>query len=257
MTLLARSMHDIRYDADHDEILVTNPFSQAVLVFRGSADGEEAPLRVIQGPRSQIPDYVDRLDVDPVHDEIFLPAGDHILVFPRTGNGDVAPLRVIRGPKTELLGARTLTIDPVHDLIIAAGPTEVGWGELGEGEGNAYISIFNRIDKGDVKPIRMIRGPRTGLAGRVRINQIQVYPEKGWIVVTQPGPYDSIEPKDVFIGVWHINNDGDVPPRWKISGSKTGMMKPRGVALDPTHKELLVADMRRNSIFVYFFPEMF
>ena len=35
------------------------------------------------------------------------------------------------------------------------------------------------------------------------------------------------------------------------------MMKPRGEALIPSHKELLVADMRLNSIFVYYFPEMF
>ena len=48
-----------------------------------------------------------------------------------------------------------------------------------------------------------------------------------------------------------------VPPRWKITGQKTGMMKPRGVDLIPRHKELLVADMRLNSILVYYFPEMF
>ncbi|MCH7978935.1 MAG: hypothetical protein IH935_08165, partial [Acidobacteria bacterium] len=49
-TLLARTMHDIRYNAIHDEFVVNNPFAQAILVFRGGADGEEAPIRVIQGP---------------------------------------------------------------------------------------------------------------------------------------------------------------------------------------------------------------
>ena len=48
-TKLSRTMHDIRYDAVHDEMLVTNPFAQAILVFRGGANGEEAPIRVIPG----------------------------------------------------------------------------------------------------------------------------------------------------------------------------------------------------------------
>ncbi len=47
-------MHDIRYDAIHDEIVVSNPFAQAILTFRGSATGEEAPIRVIQGPKTMI-----------------------------------------------------------------------------------------------------------------------------------------------------------------------------------------------------------
>src|SRR5436309_1353979 len=47
-------MHDIRYDAVHDEIFVNNPFAQAILVFRGSAQGEEPPIRIIQGPKTRI-----------------------------------------------------------------------------------------------------------------------------------------------------------------------------------------------------------
>ena len=46
--MLARTMHSIVYDAEHDEIVVPNAFSYAVLTFRGGADGEEAPIRVIQ-----------------------------------------------------------------------------------------------------------------------------------------------------------------------------------------------------------------
>lgn len=251
-------MHDIRYDALHDEILVTNPFSQAILVFRGGASGEEPPIRVIQGPHTQIPDSVDRVEVDPVHDEIFLPGGDQILVFPRTGNGDVPPLRVIRGPDTRLDGGvKTMAVDPVRNLIVAAGPVEVGSELTKDGVGNGFILIFNRTDNGNVKPLRMIRGLKTGLAGRVRINQIQVYSPKGWIIITEPGPTDSMKPEDVFVGVWSINDDGDVPPRWRLSGPKTGMVKPRGVALAPNAKELLVADMARNSVLVYYFPELF
>jgi hypothetical protein len=77
-TLLSRTMHDIRYDAVHDEFVVNNPFAQAILVFRGGADGEEEPIRVIQGPSTQL-SVASRLDVDVVNDEIIVPEGDRML----------------------------------------------------------------------------------------------------------------------------------------------------------------------------------
>src|SRR6266478_2738871 len=94
-TLLSRTMHDIRYDAIHDEIVVPNPFGQAVLTFRGGASGEEPPIRIIQGPSNQLED-VQRVDIDPVHNEIFVPSGGSILVFRREAQGNVEPVRVIR-----------------------------------------------------------------------------------------------------------------------------------------------------------------
>jgi hypothetical protein len=47
-------MHSFAYDAIHDEIVVTSPLAQAILFFRGSAIGEESPVRVIQGPHTLI-----------------------------------------------------------------------------------------------------------------------------------------------------------------------------------------------------------
>ena len=59
-TKLSRTMHDLRYDEVNDEFLVTNPFAQAVLVFRGGADGNEGPIRIIQGSKTHL-GSVDRL----------------------------------------------------------------------------------------------------------------------------------------------------------------------------------------------------
>ena len=47
-------MHGIVYDAVHDEIIVPVHLAGAVLVFRGDAKGEQGPIRMIQGPRTQI-----------------------------------------------------------------------------------------------------------------------------------------------------------------------------------------------------------
>ncbi len=35
------------------------------------------------------------------------------------------------------------------------------------------------------------------------------------------------------------------------------MKKPRGVALNPKHKELIVSDMRLNTVLTFYFPEIF
>jgi hypothetical protein len=237
-TLLARTMHDIRYDAVHDEILVPNQFGQAILTFRGAADGEEPPIRVINGPSTGL-QRPDRLDVDTVHNEILVPDIDRILVYPRTGNGDVAPIRMIHGPDTGL-DTSTLAVDPVNNVIVASTGKQ--------------LLIFNRTDEGNVKPKAVIAGPKTGIT---RINQIQMYPPKGLIIAAQPGGA-GVEPKEpVFIGIWSIHDKGDVAPRWKLGGPKSGLKKPRGVALNPKHKELIVSDMRLNSVLTFYFPEIF
>ena len=257
-TLLSRTMHDIRYDAIHDEIFVNNPFAQAILVFRGSAQGEEPPIRIIQGPNTGLQGQVDRLDVDPMHNEIYIPNHDKILVFPRDGNGDVVPIRIITGPDTQLDDVESLAVDPIHNVIVTAGarpPTAPGQrgGPVDQGEGGALL-IFKRTDSGNVKPVGIIQGPKTRI---VRINQIQMQPTKGWIIAAQPGKYEEQEPVGVFVGVWSINDNGNVPPRWFIGGPKSQMKKPRGVALNPGNKELIVADMRLNTVLTYYFPEIF
>ena len=257
-TLLSRTMHDIRYDAVHDEIFVSNPFAQAILVFRGSARGEEAPIRIIQGPNTRLEGQVDRLDVDPVHNEIYIPNHEKILVYPRDGNGDVAPIRIITGPDTQLNDVESLAVDPVHNVIVTAGarpPTAPGQtrSPADQAYGGALL-IFNRTDSGNVKPIGVIQGPKTRI---VRINQIQLQTTKGWIVATQPGKYEEQEPEGVFVGVWSINDRGDVAPRWFIGGPRSQIKKPRGVALNPKDKELIVADMRLNKVLTYYFPEIF
>ena len=45
-------MHDTRHNEVNDEILVPNPFANALLVFKGGANGQEAPIRIIQGAKT-------------------------------------------------------------------------------------------------------------------------------------------------------------------------------------------------------------
>jgi len=243
---LSRTMHDIRYDEVHDEFLVVNPFAEAILTFRGGTSGQDSPVRIIQGPQVQIGG--NRLDVDPIHNEIFVPDNNRIRVYPREANGDVAPIRIIEGPNTQLTRAQSVSVDPINDILV------VGFNK-GENDPDGAIFIFNRTDNGNVKPRGVIRGPKSGI---IRINQMVVYPPKKLIVATMPGLVDMMEPTQAFLGIWSYDDNGDIPPKWKIPiGPKTTLKKPFGVALNPKNKEVIISDMRLNGVLTFSVPEIF
>ena len=244
---LSRTMHDVRYNETHDEMYVVNPFASAILTFRGGANGQEGPIRVIQGPNAQIGGS--RLDVDPIHNEIFLPAGRRILVYPREANGDVAPLRIIEGPDTQLRTAQSIAVDPINNLLV------IGTNRTDTDTENGELIVFNRTDNGNVKPRAVIRGPRSEI---VRINQVQVYPPRKLIIAAMPGRYEMMEPEVAFLGVWSYDDNGDVAPRIKLPiGPRTTLKKPFGVALNPKNKEVIISDMRLNGVLTFSMPEIF
>ncbi|MEE8176391.1 MAG: hypothetical protein V3T65_00170 [Acidobacteriota bacterium] len=241
-TLLGRTMHAIAYDEVHDEFMVPQQFGQAILTFRGGASGEEAPIRVIQGSNTRLV-APDRLAVDPVNNEIYVPEGNVVLVYPREGNGNVAPIRAIEGPDTQL-GAGAVAVDPVNNLLVVAG---------GGRDGPRFL-IFNRTDQGNVKPKAIIGGPKSGF--RRLGGPITVYPPKGWIIASDRGQGGLVS--DVaYVGVWSIHDNGDVPPRWRIGGPNGVLQMPRGVTLDPKNKSLIVSDKRLNAVMTFYFPELF
>lgn len=244
-TRLGRTMHAINYDEIHDEIIVPQPFAQALLTFRGGADGEEAPIRIIQGPLTQLT-HPDKLAVDAVNNEIFVPKRDSVLVFPRDGEGDVAPIRILRGPDTQL-GAFSVAVDPVHDLLIVVGSGGSG------ADRRQHILIFNRTDEGNVKPRSVIAGPQSGLKS---LEHVRVHPPGGWIVVGDSGGEEPVSNR-AYLGVWSIDDNGDVPPRWRIGGPNGMLKQPRGVVLDPESKTVIVSDKWVNAVLTYSLPEMY
>lgn len=256
-THLSRTMHGIAYDAVHDEMIVPVHLAGAILVFRGSAQGEEAPIRIIQGPHTQIlrPETV-ALDVP--HNEIVAgeDGGKDILVFQRDAEGDAAPLRVIRGPKTGLEAVRGVAVDPKRNLIVVSSYSR---------KGTTGILIFNRTDEGDVAPRAIIAGPATGIR---RIRQVDVDSSQGKIFVAvknnaesyrldaaSPSPWDAQEPG--FIGVWNVSDNGDVPPRAVIKGPASGLVWPAGVAFNSRNREIYTIDSVRNGMFTFSMPEFF
>src|ERR1700690_2131949 len=94
------------------------------------------------------------------------------------------------GPGTQLRGSPATAVDRVHNLLFAK-------------VGNAML-IFDRTASGNTKPKAFIRGPKSGMG---RVDTFQVIPDKGLITAGGQGG---------FVGAWSINDNGDVPPRWRI-----------------------------------------
>jgi hypothetical protein len=243
-TLITRNLHDMAYDPIRDEIVVNQFHADAILTFRGGANGNEAPVRIIHGPDTQLA-LPARVGLDPVHREVFVPEGNQVLVFPSEANGNVAPIRILKGPDTKL-AARALSIDPVHNLLFVRGPTADGR--------TGQILIFNRTDSGNAMPRAVIGGPNAGVS---RDGLIINHPPREEIIVGVSSNYIGRQSADSFVGVWSEHDNGDVAPRWRIGGPNGTLRQTRGIAIDPKHKLIMISDKFENAVFSFYFPEIF
>jgi hypothetical protein len=238
------------YNEIHDEIVFPQGFAQAILTFRGAASGEEPPIRVIHGSRTQL-QAPDPVTVDPINNEIFVPEGNRVLVFAREAHGNVAPIRVLRGPEETELGITA--VFPAHNLLVVSG-------RASRGEGQDQMLIFDRRAQGDARPLRVIGGPRTMLGEDIR--EIRAY--RDWIVVAHTVNVNDEAPADPsasLLSVWSIHDEGDVPPRWSMNlGKLDGVpFDVKSFDLDPKNRTIIVATGRKpnNAVLTYSFPELF
>ena len=116
-----------------------------------NAQGNAAPLRVIQGPKTQF-NWPTGLAVDEERGELYV-ANDiesSILVFNVTDSGDVAPKRVIQGLRTNLANPTGVWVDLKNNEVWAANFM------------NHSATVYPLGASGDVAPLRVIRsGPWT------------------------------------------------------------------------------------------------
>ncbi len=214
-------MHDIAFDAIHDEIAVTSPLAQAILTFRGAANGEEAPLRVIQGNKTQIKGVgaTGKVSIDPVNSEILLATPDEtILTFDRLANGNIEPKRVLGGIATRLsLGEQNtgggnvpcIRVDPIHNLLLV---------------------------------------PVVGRRGGGQVLVFDLYAPKLRLVTHTRG----------HIEIWKIPEHGEsAEPPVKIPAPLGRQSGDIGIVLDPVHKEVIIATAAGNTIMTFSVPEVF
>jgi hypothetical protein len=243
-THMARTTHEIAIDTVHDEIVVPNPFAQALMVFRANADGDEKPLRVIQGPKTLFGGSMDtdNVSIDLVNDELYVTqeGSDSILIFPGRANGNVAPTRILHGPKTHIRFPRRVTVDAVNNLMAVV---------ASEG-----ILLFPRDAAGDVAPNCIITGPKTGLGGGegFTLSKALLYPPAKKIIFgggAQRVPKGEPGRQKAFTAIWNYGDCGNVAPTHRLDDG-SGVFD-----INPKRKEIIMYS--RRGIRVYSLPEAF
>jgi hypothetical protein len=60
-----------------------------------------------------------------------------------------------------------------------------------------------------------------------------------------------------YVGVWHIDDNGRVPPRFTIGGPDGVLRQGRGLALDPKNHTVIASDKELNAVLTFQVPEIF
>jgi hypothetical protein len=118
----------------------------SISIYPLDADGDTPPLRVIQGPKTQL-NWPAMVAADPATGDLFVAndLGASVLVFHETDQGDVAPYRVIKGSKTGLRNPTGVSVDLKNQELWVSNL------------GNSSAEAFALNAKGNEAPLRTIR----------------------------------------------------------------------------------------------------
>jgi DNA-binding beta-propeller fold protein YncE len=237
LSAAGRGIWGVSVDRIHNEVAVSVEHENRVSVYRREAEGDEKPLRSIQGPKTGLTDP-HGVFLDGKNNEIIVANHDSwggadgegdtgrfvpfsITVYPREANGDIAPVRTIAGPDTQLVLPMKLHVDTVNNEIAVA-------------NGDDSVLIFSRTADGNVAPVRKIHGPSTGLSNPTGL---YIDAKNNEIWVANPG--------DHSLKVFPRTANGDVKPRRVVRAAPlgtpaVGIGNPGGIAYDSKRDQLLV-----------------
>ena len=118
----------------------------SISVYAKDSKGDAAPLRVIQGPKTQM-DWPTALSLDTERNELFVAndGGSSILVFSASASGDVAPLRLLKGPRSLVSNPTGVYFDKDNQELWVAN------------FGNHTSTVYEARATGDTPPLRVIR----------------------------------------------------------------------------------------------------
>jgi len=248
----------IAVDEARQEMYLTVQHSNSVVVYRKMAQGEEKPLRTIQGAATQLEDP-HGIALDPKNGWIFVsnhghardfagdgitswwrggpaPAGASADAAPGTGrfdppsitvyrmdaNGNVSPLRTIEGPQTRLNWPSGMYYDAEREELFVAN------------DADDSVLVFRGTANGNAAPARVIRGPKTGIKNPTGVF---VDTEHQEVIVSNMGNHSAT--------VFARDANGDVAPRRTVRAAPAGKQalaigNPGAVGYDTKRAEILV-----------------
>lgn len=240
---------------EREELFLTVQHDNAIVVYRKYADGEEPPIRLLQGDRTLLADphgiaiderrgllFVTNYgatksyeqarpsrgpaahpnwplqDASPGTGRFYPPS---INVYKLDDQGDAAPQWQITGPRTRLNWATGLAIDEDRNELLVANDM------------NDEILVFALDARGDAAPVRTMKGPRTLLKNPTGLYLDKINNEF-W--VTNFGNRTAT--------VYKRGADGDVPPLRVIRSGPIDNVpmlgNPHPVAYDTKREQILV-----------------
>ena len=257
----------------------------SIRVYKASDNGDVAPIRTLQGKRTQLA-WPMGITVDKPRNELLVAnyGSNSILIFPVTASGDTAPARLIGGPKTGIVGPVGVAVDAKNNEIWVAN------------YGDHTAVVFDRLAAGDVAPKRIIRNapagtPTTGFTNAAsaaydpkreevlvpncvsvpRISAFARYAsgnvapdrtiegQQTHLSRTMHGlAFDAVHDEIIVpvalsgaVLVFKGDARGDELPIRIIQGSHTGLIRPQTVEVDPVNGEIVAADSSSRAILVF------
>jgi DNA-binding beta-propeller fold protein YncE len=237
----AEMMCGVYIDPKTREIYVLNNDTQSWLpVFSTDARGNAKPTRYLSGVRGF------GIAVDEQRQQMFITnQGGSVLVFRKEAAGEEKPLRRIEGNDTQLEDPHGIALDTKNNLIYVSNfgnadmNPEGGKGRYGKFE-SPSITVYPLDATGNVKPLRVIEGPKT----------LMNWPSHMALHVERQELFVANDADDSVL-VFRAGDKGDVAPIRVIKGANTGIKFPPGIALDERLNELYVASMGNASVTVF------
>jgi len=261
MNTLLADPHGIYLDGEHDEVFTANhgnwtemrsyagdepafpgqyipgKFEEsAIRVHKASATGDVAPIRTLQGKRTQL-SWPMGITVDKERHELLVAnyGNSSVLVFKVDAAGDMAPVRVLGGKSTGINGPIAVGIDTKNNELWVAN------------YGDHTAVVFDRTAAGNVAPKRTIRNAPAGTptTGFTNAASAAYDPKRAELLV----PNCVSVPR---ISVFNRGASGNVAPDKTIEGQQTHLSRTmHGLAFDPVHDEIIVPVALSGAVLVF------
>lgn len=252
---------------DGDIFAPNNDTVDTLVVFAQGSDGDVPPKRALHTPHGTF-----GIAVDEKRNEMFLTTqhDSTVVVFRKNADKDEAPIRLLQGDDTGLADPHGIAIDPKEEVFFIANygsrglrraDQEIRTGVPGLGKGREKanwplgreyaipgsgthaepsISVHALSAKGNDKPLRVIKGPKTQLNWPTGI--VFDADRRELFVANDMGP---------SILVFDANARGDVAPKRVLKGTKTKLANPTAVAVDLKNAELWVSNFGSHAATAY------
>ena len=247
----------IAIDPENNLVAMTDVNRKSILSYSRLADSRRGgitdPLHHVFGPQTNV-GFAAGIVLDPRYKEIFAVNNDiedTLVVMPYEAHGNASPRRMLSVPHQ----AWGLALSGTHDEIAITI-------ELQEA-----VAVYKREAHNVEAPMRVIRGPNTGLADPHGIlwddrhNEISVASHgnyRGLVKSVGGGcvPGDSAEGeagevRPPSITTYSGDAKGDAKPLRTIQGDRSKLDFPMGLGDDPANDEFAVANNGDNSVLIF------